>query len=350
MGLYKLVENLYLKVFVGISVSRAGVEVDVELGRGKAVKERASERFESEDMEGVAAFLAPYLAESPFHYIAFLNTDDEQGALPAASEREAASYVDMATMLTVVLKGGWTVYASKPAIDAMRKRYQGVGVDFVFSPFIVLQRFFADKTDNEPTLFVLVEEEAVSAAVFSQNRLLFAKRLPLPLESPVDFAGSGDHVSLNFDLDLDGLEEGLELDDINAIDDLEGFDDLHDIQDLDTLDDLDELEGFSDEVIPVAEPAKKRDRETNEEETSLRSFDRDYKRFGLIHGALQEYYSDSRFDSRFIETIYVADGCGLSEDLKHYLEEELFVKVFVRKVQIAAEVLKLAKAEVGSAL
>ena len=347
MGFNKLIERLYLKVFVGVVPSRTGTDVLVELTKGDEVRERVAQHFES-DAE-VAEYLSGYLAESPFHYVAYLNSAEDQGALPVQTAKEAAAFIDTATVVLLPQKG-WVLYTAKPAVDAFRKRYAAIGTDFLFSPFSVLKQFFRDKIDAQAALYVLAEEGAVSAAVFCEGNLLFAHRLPSAEESisGVDAHDASDAVRFSFELDVDGIEEGLELDDINAIDDLEGIDDLHEIEDLDSLDDLDTLESFSEDRKKVQAPSTESEPEP-EEEIPMDRFGKDYQRFRQIQDALQEYYSDSRYDNRFIESVYIADACGVSNDLKQYLEEELFVKVYVRRIDIASEIVDLARSEMTDA-
>ncbi|MDX1294933.1 MAG: hypothetical protein R3302_01615, partial [Sulfurimonadaceae bacterium] len=348
MGLNKLIERLYLKVFVGIATSYTGTDVVVEMIKGGDVKERIANRFEAGEEAKIADFLAPYLAESPFHYVAYLNAANDQGALPVHNDKEAKTFIDTSTTLTLSQKNKWLVYSSKLALDELKKSFKDVGVDFIFSPFSVLNRFFTDKIDTGTALYVLAEEDVISAAVFAEGQLLYGRRLALPEEQDIGLEESegGDSISLSFELDVDGIEEGLELDDINAIDDLEGLDDLHEIEDLDTLDDLDT---FSEEVAEVSEISLPEEEPEAVADEPMKSFDKDYKRFQLIQTALQHYYSEPKFDSRFVESVYIADGCGVSDDLKQYLEEELFVKVYVRRIDIPTEIVDLAKMEAADA-
>lgn len=344
MGFAKLVERLYLKVFVGITASHSGIHVVVEMLKNGEAAERFSQSFGGDADAELSAFLEPYLAESPLHYVALLNSMDEQGALPVGSEKEAERFADLSTALTLAPGGEWLLYASKPGIDALQKRFGGIGVDFIFSPFSVLEQFFADKIDTTTALFVLLEDDAVSAAIFSEGRLLFARHLGIAHEDlHLTEAEENDGVSLSFELDIDGIEEGLELEDINAIDDLEGLDDLDEIEDLDTMDDLESFTEEEEIVVPA------RNEEISRDEGSLEGFDKDYKRFQLIQMTLEHYYGDPKYDSRFVESVYIADGCGLDDDLKHYLEEELFMKVYVRRIDIPAEIADLAKRELHDA-
>ena len=347
MGFNKLIERLYLKVFVGIATSYSGADVVVELRKGSKVQERAAKSFGEDETGAIAAFLEPYLAESPFHYIAYLNTTAEQGVLPVATQKEGEAFADLSTSVTISQNDKWLLYSSKFALDELRNGYSKIGIDFIFSPFNIIERFFKEKLDAPAALYVLAEEDAVTMAVFGEGTLLYGKRLLLPREEiNLSDSDESDTIRLSFELDVDGIEEGLELDDINAIDDLEGLDDLHEIEDLDTLDDLDSFAEELDDGRSAAADAVEAEPEV---ETPMEHFGKDYKRFQLMQSALQEYYSDPKFDSRFIESIYIADGCGVSDDLKLYLEEELFVKVYVRRIDIAAEVADLARVEARDA-
>ena len=54
-----------------------------------------------------------------------------------------------------------------------------------------------------------------------------------------------------------------------------------------------------------------------------------------------------KYKSEFVENIYIADSIGISSDLKKYLEEELFLNVYVRHVNLPAEVCEIAKMELS---
>ena len=48
-----------------------------------------------------------------------------------------------------------------------------------------------------------------------------------------------------------------------------------------------------------------------------------------------------------MESVYIADGVGVSEDLKRFLEEEMFLSVYVRKMDLSMQICELAKGELG---
>ncbi|MEA3373335.1 MAG: hypothetical protein U9Q62_06550 [Campylobacterota bacterium] len=347
MRLSKVIESLYLKVFVGIVVSAEKYDVVIEILKGSDVKERLMKSFSSSSGKGeMQSFIETYTSESPFYYIALLNPMADQGAIPTCSSKRSEDFLDLSTSITLCQDKQWTLYAAKPDLDQLRREYKKTGLDFIFSPFSVMQRFFKDKITSGLSLFVLAQPESISLTIFQEGLLLFAQQVKMEAEEEDLFDDQNDdNISLSFELDADGLEEGIDLDDINAIDDLEGLDDLNDIEDLDAVGDLESFEEDIPEMAPVAI-----DKEEATEEPSIEGFNEDFKRFQIIQNSLNSYYSDGKFDQQFIESVYVADGCGVTDDLKHYLEEELFMKVYIRRIDLAAEVVDLAKAEAKYAI
>ena len=145
--------------------------------------------------------------------------------------------------------------------------------------------------------------------------------------------------ALDSQSDLD--ESSIGLDDIESMNDIEGLDDFGEIEDLDEIDDIDEFAEFE-------EFEESQDDEFLEDDLVVEdpsSFNDDYQRFLVIQGAVGRFYKDSKYKSKFIETVYIADAIGVSPDLKTYLEEEMFLSVFIRHVNLGSEIIDLAKAE-----
>jgi hypothetical protein len=146
---------------------------------------------------------------------------------------------------------------------------------------------------------------------------------------------------LEQDLEL-GLEEGIDLEGIHVDShELELIDDFGDIEDLDELEEIDEFSEQRDIEEVFNETVKKQ----TSSSPSRGSYNEDYKRFSLLQSAIANYYNDTKYESRFIENIYVADGVGVSSELRRYLEEELFVNVYLRQIDINIELCELAKME-----
>ena len=80
------------------------------------------------------------------------------------------------------------------------------------------------------------------------------------------------------------------------------------------------------------------------------NFSDDYKRFQLIQAALHHFYNDDKYDNQFVEETYIADACETGQDLTRFLEEELFVSVFKRSIDLEKEIVNIAISEAKYAI
>ncbi|MDQ7059734.1 MAG: hypothetical protein Q9M43_00815 [Sulfurimonas sp.] len=59
------------------------------------------------------------------------------------------------------------------------------------------------------------------------------------------------------------------------------------------------------------------------------------------------FTKNEKYTSEFIENVYIADAVGLSSDMKKYFEEEMFLNVYLRHIDLVNEVCALAKMEIS---
>jgi hypothetical protein len=336
--LSKLFKSLYNKVLINIVVGRSQTTVYVEECNKKIVLNAYSQSFNTLSVDDkMQEYINSFTSQSPFNYISVLDTSSSQGAIPTCSAREMPIFYNLESSKYMCYKNKWAYYTSKPDLETLQETYSQIGIDFIFSPFIILTNFFKDKIDSTLALYILLEENYVTIAVFDEARLLFAEHIDMEHNDDSDQLTMDDNGEDDIDLDL---EESINLEDIDAINDIEGLDDFGDIEDLDTIDEIDEFaESDDDEEEELLEEASEVSSVYSED------FSEDYKRFLIIQSSISRFYKDERYESKFVENIYVADGVGVSGDLKKYLEEEMFLNVFIRRLDLCAEVCEIAKAE-----
>ena len=331
----KLFESLYLKVFVNIIVSRSKSIVSVETVSKNGVVRSVEESFNTTSLdEKMYDFISSYVSESPFHYISVLDKTFSQGACPTCLTKEMDQYFDTSSSKYLCYNNRWAHYTSKIDIHALEKEYSRVGIDFIFSPFVVLAKFFKDKIDTNMAMFILIEDTFVTLSIFDNSELLYAEHLDMEHYKATDELLMEDQESNDIELDL-AINNEMDLDEIAS----DEFDNLGDIEDLDSLDDIDE---FSDTKDLEEELQEQLDEVPVKE---IDSFNEDYQRFLLIQSSINDFYKNDKYESQFIEATYIADGVGISGDLKRYLEEEMFLNVYVRNMDLNAEICELAKAE-----
>ena len=352
MKLSRLIKNLYQQVFIGIVVQHTSVQICIQMRKGKKVEKEISREFDISNARLNSAaneFIKDYMDESPFAYVAVLNDALNQGAIPTCSMHQAENFSDLGSCVTLCNEDKWMVYSEKTELNELQKRFLPSGLDFIFSPFFILSSFFADKLEGKTSLLVLIQDDYLSLSIFGEGELLFANHYTTKdaisdemLSADLDESNA---TSLSFDLEEDE-DLSINLDDIDALDELDALDDLDNLQDLDDLDDLDDIEDFEESLNEAVEESEVALEEAKTKyDSKIDNFSDDYKRFQLIQAALQQFYSDDKYNNKFVEEVYIADACESGQDLTHFMEEELFVSVYKRSIDLHKEVVKMAVKE-----
>lgn len=338
-----MLERFYQKIFVAIVVEEKAHEVTVSgVKKGKVLFKEYKRFEESEPSTQVASYIRKYTEQSPLHYISLLNPDLNQGALSGCSLKETAEEADSSGIKTVCRNKKWMMYASLHELENLKKRYKGIGLDFIFSPFSVLEYFFADKIGGSFALYVLAQKDSFSVAFFDKGNLEYAHNYSMhPSQMLVEETSVGGGFALD---SMYEEEKGIRLDEIESLDDLDIIDELDNLSDIEDLDALDEIAEFSED-IPTYEEERIREPQGKELKEQMDRFNDDYRRFELIQRTLTQFYGGEHCHDRFVETIYIADAYGSGTELKRYLEEELFLSVLIRKIDLGDAVISLARME-----
>ena len=334
----KFIESLYIKVFVNIVVAKESTQVYINLYSKENLTDSFEETFDTVVLnEKMIAFIKSYTKETPYFYISILDHSSEQGAVPTCSKNFLPRYHDMSDCEYKCQDKQWTHYTSKTDLYEIERHYKTIGVDFVFSPFTVLSRFFKDKIDGHVAVYLLIQEEFISLSVFQNSKLLYAEHLDMKY---TQVSEELETVDVSVDLEIEE-DTGIDLESVDAIEEMDALDDFGNIEDLDSLDDIEEF----DEAEDVEEEFYQEPEEELEEE-SEETFNEDYQIFSHVQKSIQNFYEDSNYESEFLENIYIADAVGITSELKRYFEEELFMSVYIRQIMLSAELAELAVLEV----
>ena len=338
----KFLESLYIKAFINIIVSRDETKIFVETFAKDKHLDSYEESFDTLNVnEKILEYLHNFTKQTPFYYVAYLDNSTMQGALPTCVKNEMALYQDLSACEYKCQDKKWTYYTAKTDLYEIERRYSKIGLDFIFSPFTLVSHFFKDKISEHFAGYILVQENLITLTIFENGKLLYGESLNVEMYEAGDTLEDS-LIEDEEDLDIvDDLEEGIDLDDISAIDELDSLDDFGDIEDLDSLDEMDD---FTDDEDIEEEFNQEVENITHEPVAVVSN--EDYQRFTLIQNAINRYYHDENYESKFLETIYIADGVGVSTILKQYFEEEMFINIYVRNVDIAQELSSLSQIEV----
>jgi len=272
--LEKILEPLYNKVLVNIVLKESAIDVYVEVCSKSKVLHASQQSFETTLPDAAMVdFVHSFIKESPYFYIALLDLSSEQGALPTCSKALLAEQCDIDAMEHKCYGEKWSFYTAKTDLYALERAYVEIGVDFLFSPFVMLAKFFKEQIATTMAMYVLVQESALCVMVFESERLLYAKYLEMQSVAHIEVADP----ETTFSEDEPLIEESsIDLDAVDVMDDFEAIDEMQEMDDLDDLDSLDEIDEFAQESSTSEELS-----EPQEALSEGSGFNKDYQRYTL---------------------------------------------------------------------
>lgn len=335
----KLKTLLYNQIYVNIVAGNQKTAIYIEEVSFNGSTQNYEEIFETSEKQKINSFVAKIIKKSPINYISLLDNSVSQGATPTCSSSNMSQFCDMGVVNHICYTKQWGYYTSKLDILELRNNYKKLGLDFIFSPFLVLVNFFKDKIDSDISMYILVGEDSITLSVFKDAKLLFAEQIDMQnhseFQDELGIVGDEEQEE-ELELELDA-DDGINLEHVDVEDDMDELDDFDDIEDLDTFDEMDEFaEEETLEVVDTIAP------DFSDEESG---FGEDYHRFSLIKSAINKFYQDDRYSSDFLLQVYIADAVGVSPELKKFLQEEMCLDVFIRKIDLGVELCELAKVE-----
>jgi hypothetical protein len=343
-----VLEKWFQKIFISIMPVEDGYEVLCVSLKNNKIIFREQNHFVGEiPSSAMNRYIQAKIDVTPYFYISTLNLHANQGAYEGCARPSVHFHNDVVGISTLKRNGLWTQYAQAEELQRLKTHYGVVGLDCIFSPFSMIEFYFADKIPNTFALYAFGGLGFFAVAIFDEGKLEYAHYYTSNNATKSD----KDEPSLSFgSLGSDEPEskhQPIALDDIEGLDDLDILDDLDSFSDIANLDDLDEVNEFSEDIVTPEEIRHIRDNGMDAAQHSIDNSGEEYERFEFIQKTLERFYTSSQCKNRFVETVCIADVNLGGEDLKRYLEEELFVNVLVRRVNACEGIHALALMEVG---
>jgi len=339
-----LFKRIYSTIFVNIVVGIDTTDVYIEVISKKQVVKRVTSNFETISVnEKMIDFILSYTNDTPYFYISLLDNSSQQGAISSCSEKSLSRHYNLDNSKYMCTKDKWIYYTSAYDLNKSTSKYQEIGLDFIFSPFLVLSLFFKDEIYSKFAMYILIEESMLSLSIFNKSKLLFARQLSIEKKHSDEASNLIDSDDLQYDFSLEEEDEHIEEEEnFSDIEELESSKESENSEKSEESEESEESEN-SEEFIEFEDKKSTEVKRRNQDG----SFKEDYIRYTLIQNAVNLYYQDEKYESGFIEEIYIADNISVSSDLKIYLEQEMYSTVNIRDINLSTEICKLAKAELS---
>lgn len=344
-----MIQWFYRKIVIAIVASDGGYDITVAVYKNTKMLSQDKRRIWGENAhKDMLSFVRKQTELSPYHYIALLNPDPNQGALEGCSMHDINQEEEISGAKTLCRKQEWMLYTSVHEFEKLSHSYEAVGFDCLFSPFSVLEHFFADKIGGGIALYALAQKDSFSAAFFSEGKLEFAHHFSMQVMSGTPSGDNAGNIgfSVGIEEESETIGNGIHLDQIDILDDLEIIDDLDDLNDIEDLSQMEEIIEFAEDTPTMEEQHfTEQQAHPHEVKAEMDKLHDDYSRFEMIQKMLSRFYAGEHCKNRFVETVCIADAYGSGNELKRYLEEELFLNVLIRKIDLGDEVLALVAEE-----
>ena len=264
----------------------------------------------------VAEFLNKKQEEVTRTYIVTTVNALGQGMVPTCESSRFKEYsVDRKYIFNICVDGVFSNFVVRAEIKWLQKYFSKTGIDLIYSPFTILKELSQEKANEDKILLhILFTSENSTILVTKNNRYLYGAFFSTgeavdPLYS--DFSDESDEDEEEFDVD----------------DDFEIDDEL----------DFDEFDEDSDDEDEDDEHSYKSDLELIE---SNKLFAQN------LNKVLKEFYSNPLYEGSFIDDVFLYAQDSVDESIIEYIENELFLSVSQKKVDIDEEILELTYKEV----
>jgi hypothetical protein len=317
LGLLSSVKKHLTIQLVGVLLLEDRCDVYVTKVKKSSIIDSEKKSFDIESKENLSKELVTYLnnlqEEYEQTYIAlFLNTLG-QGAISGCNSEAYEKFdIDKKNVKSVCIDNQYTFYASLIDIKWVNKIFYKVGLDFIFSPFLVLKKLMNKEmiAEDDVVLNILYTNNGLTMMIMKGDKFLYGSFFNLAKDEDLlydEFDSSSESME---ELDSDFLEE-FDLDESN--------DDINQIQDFTDMDDL-----------------------TSEGQLSQK----DLRFMKYLDASLKEFYHSEKYESSFVSFVKIYDASGINEYVIKHIENELLVDTSLVSVDILKVLVEIAEEEV----
>lgn len=338
MKLTKTLQKKFSNVFVAILSEKNEYVLKYIVIKNEKIKESEEKRFPMDEDKKLSSDIKEFLLSLQkgykFVYIAVLLESISQNCLSGCEKEKLKEYgVEEEKVYTVCVDKKWMSYVLKSDILWLKSIFEEVGLDFIYSPFLVLNNFIRNKKSrNKNTLHLLYSVNSITLMLFDEEKLVFNAFFKIPFKE-FDFKDEDEEeLKPEEDTSIDGIE----LDNIESEDEeFEGFVDITKLEDDD--------DSFKEDE-EILQDAKEQIASSSLEDLEL--YGREVIIFKYIKSAIEEYYKNDKYDSEFLEDIIFYCDSNISNDIITMIENDLFLNVEIHSIDIKEEMINMSIKEV----
>lgn len=317
-GLSKIVRPFFSNVFMAINIDSSICTIKVlRLKESKVVEEfdREFKIFDDELPVEMIKFIKSYKRRFPFSYIGVIAKTYNQGVFHTKKIDELHKVGIEPRECKILKFKDWCAYIKKSEIVDMQKYFSRFdGVDYIFSPFVLIFLSVQKKLDSSLRLYILCEKSNIALFIANRDNVYFAGYFMV--EGEIEQASRVNGTLLE--------KQDTKNDDKYSLEEFENLD-LGFIQDED--EEEQETEQIKNANQAIGDIAK----------ASVIA--------NVIQSSLNEFYTNEFYDEGFVEEVICLDSLGMSSEMIACIQDITMLEVSRQQFFLQDELLALTQQE-----
>lgn len=322
MGLFtSLVSLFFSKVIIAIDVDASSCFLKIVRRKYGTIKEDVTKEFKVTDnkipMDAIK-LIYQYRKKYPFSYVVIMLKILAQGILLHRHNRKVIMGDLKLNECEIVTKDNLLFFAKKAMLKDFLRRYNNInGVDFLFSPFLLIHDHIKHFPTPGRNLYVLLQRSNITLMIAQGGKISFSSFFLV--SSDVQNTSDDEYQTNSYFTNYD------------EIDDLSDFDSLSNLS-------LDHLK--LDMFIPNFEKEDHKIIYYNDipmAKTIAKT----------ITDSLMEYYQNPLYGGTFIDKIIFLDACKINDDAFSLIARETMIESVKRDFDLLGALIQFARTEIG---
>jgi hypothetical protein len=329
MGISQSLRALFEHMYMAISIEDDIAKISYSIYKAGTRLTTQKKEFEITSSEELDPYIVRYVhalqKKYRHNYVALVSNAKHQGLLPRCNDSAFLNIgIKKSDIKYRCIDDRWGSYISKESFLSELEFLDEIVLDLFFSPFSILSSYIdQNRLVDQTTIYILHRVDSLSVMITKNNTHLYGTHFSMDSTSDTISDGLFNEPQMMDEEDA----EDFSMDDF-------GFDD--------SLDDLEDLDSFtaSDEMSIDSGDAHKGASSSD----TLEIFGRDLKVYTYIKSAIDEFYHSGSHD--FIDGIVIYDTHDINSAIIDFIENELFLPVSIKNVDILKTAIEFSKREV----
>ena len=184
MGLF----GIYRRVIVSIDLDERTCKVRLSNNKNTNYEEKTYKTINADFPIEAAKYIQRVQSKYPYTYIATMIKSENQGLLNGNSVDVFDSFgLDMASLKIMLVNKQWFIYVGKKNLQEYENKFSKIeGLDFVFSPFIIIYEKIKDRLGGTKKLYILQEKGSSSLLIADRDYMYFGEHVVFRQDTFID--------------------------------------------------------------------------------------------------------------------------------------------------------------------